>query len=428
LVSPRDRPDDEQDREQLLARVAALTGALADCERAAHRASSELIVQLERSEGQRQAAEIHLDWYADLFDHAPIAYLALDGAGLIHDINNAAVALLGSDRQRLLGWPFRLHIAPEGRRAFLDHMHRSRRDSGQIRSELPLRVGPDRHIPIELISRRSAVAHDAGLSFRAALFDLRERKQAERELERAAEVERRRIVEAEQRTAQLRSLSAALFRVEADERRELATLLHDDLGQRLVAVRLRLAALAPGPPGATLAPVLAILDDAHAAVRSLSFQLSPPILHELGLVAALRWLAGEMQARYGLHVEFSAAEEPPALSAEARYLLFRSSRELLLNVVKHADTDRARLTTRVLDEGLELCVTDAGRGFDPALRGAAHSTRFGLLSISERVHARGGRLTIASGPEHGTQVRLLLPWEPTSPAASGPGASGPGDG
>jgi len=408
-----DPPDPDTERQGLLARIAELTRALADCQRASQRAAAEFIVEREHLETHRQALEHNLDWYADLFDHAPIAYLTLDSAGLIQDINAAAVSLLGNDRQRLIGWPFRLYIAPDGRRRFLDHMYHSRKDTGQIRSELPLMRPRGEEIPIELISRRSAVAHEAGISFRAAIFDLRERKRVEQELARAAQLERLRIVEAEQRTAQLQRLSAALFSVEANERRELAALLHDDLGQRLVAVRLQLAAAARTAPPLALAPVLAILDDAHAELRSLSFQLSPPILHELGLTAALRWLAGEMRARYGLAVEFVADDEAPGLSSETRYLLFRSARELLLNVVKHADTSRAWLATRNREAGLELAVHDDGRGFAPELA-SPHSRSFGLLSLSERVHARGGRLTIASRPQEGTQVLLLLPWESTS--------------
>lgn len=409
-----DPPDPDTERHGLLARIAELNRALADCQRASQRAAAEFIVEREQLEHHRQALEHNLDWYADLFDHAPIAYLTFDSAGLIQDINAAAVSLLGNDRQRLIGWPFRLYIAPAGRRRFLDHMYHSRRDTGQIRSELPLMRPQGEEIPIELISRRSAVAHAAGISFRAAIFDLRERKRVEQELAHAAQIERLRIVEAEQRTAQLQLLSAALFSVEANERRELAAQLHDDLGQRLVAVRLQLAAAARTAPPLALAPVLAILDDAHAAVRSLSFQLSPPILHELGLTAALRWLAGEMRARYGLAVEFVADDEAPGLSSEARYLLFRSARELLINVVKHADTDRAWLSTHNRETGLELTVQDDGRGFAPELADP-HSRSFGLLSLSERVHARGGRLTIASRPQAGTQVVLLLPWESTSP-------------
>jgi PAS domain S-box-containing protein len=519
----------DTERQALLARIDQLERALAESEAGAAHTASELVVQVERLEGYRQALERNLDWYADLFDHAPVAYLALDGAGLICDLNVAAAALLGGDRRRLIGWPLRLHVAPADRRKFLDHMHRCRR-GGQVHTELSLRTGQGLEIPVNLISELAGVLHDTNVGYRAALIDLSERRAAERALERSTQrqtlalaasgagsfeyewpqaaftaspafaeilgvplaevpegrefwawlqlrldpdehaerqrlhaafiagevasfgvefrvrrgdgrwiwvrvlshaadragdgvvtrvvgvlldisLERQRIAEAERRAVQLRALSAALFRVEADERRELATLLHDDLGQRLVAVRLQLAALARAHRGLDLAPVSAILDDAHQTVRSLSFQLSPPILHELGLVAALRWLAGEMQARYGLQVELAAGAEPPTMTNERRFLLFRSVRELLINVVKHAGTDRARVEVRGGEVDVEITVSDAGRGYlvEPGGAPREHSRSFGLFSVAERVDALGGRLTIDSEPGRGTRVRLRLP-------------------
>ncbi len=381
-------PHDALDRQGLLARVEALTRALADSEASANRAAIATVVAQERQAGQREALERNLDWYADLFNHAPIAYLALDGAGLIHDVNDAAVALLASDRPRLLGWPLHAYLAPHGRRRFLDALVRLRHGPGPVHEELPLLTAHGREIPVAFLSRRSTVNNDGGLSFCTALFDLRERTRARDDLH---------------------TVAGALLRVEANERRELASLLHDDLGQRLVAARLQLAALARTESPPEFGPLLAILADAHQVVRSLAFQLSPPILHELGLVAALRWLTREMLARYGLRVEFSAEGELPPLAPDTRYLLFRSVRELLLNVVKHAASERASLVIRSHAAGLEITVTDAGRGFDPESPGPAHDRSFGLLSTRERLHAAGARLVITSRPGHGTRAHLLLP-------------------
>lgn len=227
-------------------------------------------------------------------------------------------------------------------------------------------------------------------------------------------VEHERLAEARRRASLLSRLSEALFRVEENERRELASLLHDDLGQRLVAVRLKLAAARPACPesvGTMLDQAAEILDVAQQTVRSLSFQLSPPILHDLGLVPALRWLARELAGTYGLEVEIDDDGPLPALRGEPSYLLFRCIRELLLNVVKHADVPRATVRLRTHDNYLHIEVEDAGHGFSPervaARRLESHS--FGLLSVQERVEGLGGHMSINSAAGRGTLVLLRIP-------------------
>ncbi len=226
--------------------------------------------------------------------------------------------------------------------------------------------------------------------------------------------EHERLAEARRRAELLSRLSAALFQVEENERRELAALLHDDLGQRLVAVRLKIAAARPqcAPPvGADLDRAAEILDVAQQTVRSMSFQLSPPILHDLGLVAALHWLARELASTYGLQVEIDDEGPLPALRGEPSYLLFRCIRELLLNVVKHAGAPKATVRLREHEHYLHIAVEDAGHGFSPerVAAGRMESRSFGLLSVQERVEGLGGHMSIDSAAGRGTVVLLRIP-------------------
>ncbi|MFY0542058.1 sensor histidine kinase [Nannocystis pusilla] len=214
--------------------------------------------------------------------------------------------------------------------------------------------------------------------------------------------EKQRIEAAAHQTALLRDLSAALFRVEENERRELATLLHDVLGQQLVAARLQLGALKPSDGDAeTVREVVALLDDAHQAVRSVTFQLRPPILQDLGLVAGLRWLARETSAQFKLPIAVIAEDTLPRLAGDPEYLLFRCVRELLLNVVKHAEATAARVEVGGdEDDILVIRVSDDGKGFDPPRLTADRQTSrsFGLLSVRERIMGLGGHVRIDSTP------------------------------
>lgn len=216
------------------------------------------------------------------------------------------------------------------------------------------------------------------------------------------------------RTAQLRELSVALSLTEERERRAIAVDLHDDLGQTLALLKMRVDLLRNQAPAGPFADALAdasdLLLEASDRVRSLAFQLSPMILYEIGLVPALEWLADEMKRLYSLTVTVDAdAAARATLDASARTVLFRAVRELLINVGKHANSDVAHVDCRRTEGDMSIVVTDSGKGFDPEVVFSAAGRGFGLRSVRERVSGLGGTMKCESIPGDGSRVTLQVP-------------------
>jgi PAS domain S-box-containing protein len=229
--------------------------------------------------------------------------------------------------------------------------------------------------------------------------------------------DRRRLAEKLDRTRQkLRGLAAEITRVEERERRTIATHLHDQLGAVLSMAKVKLASLRQGAEGT---PIASALEEVHVLVgsavqetRSLTWELSPPILYQLGLEAALEWLGENVEQRNGVAFRLTKEGMPRELGEERRFLVFSAVRELLLNVVKHADAGGVSLRLRWLEEGLEATLLDDGKGFDVPGAAALPDARrsFGLFSIQERFDDLGGSVSIRSTPESGTAVTLVLPY------------------
>lgn len=210
-----------------------------------------------------------------------------------------------------------------------------------------------------------------------------------------------------------RSAPAAIGRLilaEDKERRALARDLHDDLGQILPIVKIRLTSLYASQDVAKLHAGLReiekLIDAANRSLRSLAMQLSPPVLLEHGLVQALEWLAAEMERSCGLSVELRDDGKPKPLDDKQGITLFRAARELLANVAAHAGVERAVLSTRLDGGRLCLAVSDAGTGLVPPGPG------LGLAGVRERMDLIGGELAIDSRPGAGTTVTLSAPLEP----------------
>ena len=157
------------------------------------------------------------------------------------------------------------------------------------------------------------------------------------------------------------------------------------------------------------------MSDAIIYMRTLVANLSPQILYEFGLPAALRWLGEQMQ-RYDLAVTVQIETAELQLSEDQAVLLFQCVRELLMNAVKHAKSDHAAIRITRTSTNLRIEVRDQGAGFEPpaaviANPDAVEASKFGLFSIRERMKALGGRFELYSAPDQGTTATLTLPLE-----------------
>ncbi len=281
----------------------------------------------------------------------------------------------------------------EGER--LEQMHRIRRHDGEYRWFL-VRAEP-------LLDDYGAVRH-----FFGSATDIHEQWMMLEELEERVS----------ERTREVRELSLTLTMAEQEERRRIARVLHDDIQQLLFGLHLRLDYLS-GDMAELEEPELQEafgeardwIDRAIEGTRELSVGLNPPVLKDEGLCEALRWLASQMRKQHQLEVDLRFEDEVAVDDEDARSLLFQTVRELLFNVVKHADVDEATVSLRREGDSLELQVSDEGAGFDPGqVRSSrSHATGLGLFSVRERIRLIGGEVSVDAAPGQGTRVRVTVP-------------------
>lgn len=207
----------------------------------------------------------------------------------------------------------------------------------------------------------------------------------------------------------LRSHSAQVALEIEQGRRRAAVDLHDGLGQLLALVNIKLGLLRDQPrtglPDPRLQEIEGLIAEAREQSKEMTWQLSPPVLYEVGLVAALQWLAKDMERRYDLRVTVEDEGECTQLDEETRISLFRSVSELLINVAKHAKIDHAVVRVSSWVRDVMIVVEDRGVGFDSS----SNVSEYGLFSVRERLHHLGGILTIASKRGEGTRVTLIAP-------------------
>jgi signal transduction histidine kinase len=215
--------------------------------------------------------------------------------------------------------------------------------------------------------------------------------------------------EVAERTASLRRLAREVCLAEERERRHIAENLHDHLGQALALMKIRLRDLRGdavlGGHGRALDELVSLSDQAIRYTRGLTFELSPPVLYELGLGPALEWLGDRVQAKEGLPVTVRARGRAD-LPDDLKVMLWKCVRELVHNVIKHAAAGRLELRLEIRDGVVRLTVADDGVGFDPEILQRHAHDRFGLLSIQERLRDYGGGLAIESRPGEGARMRL----------------------
>lgn len=222
-----------------------------------------------------------------------------------------------------------------------------------------------------------------------------------------------------------KQLARSVWRVQEDERRRLARELHDGLGQNLTALKNKLDMLAAeagidAALRARLGDAAALCGDTLEDTRALSRMLRPQILDDLGIEAALAWLARSVGEAGGLAVEVDAASLPPRFDGDLSTLVFRVVQEALNNVAKHASASHALVKLTIRERELHVLVADDGEGCDAteALARGARGESSGLGGMRERVALFGGRLSFSSEPGEGTQLRVVLPLHEPRASAS----------
>lgn len=246
---------------------------------------------------------------------------------------------------------------------------------------------------------------------------LRENREELRNFNRKLEAQvAERTEKVRRQSEQLRALAVQLSQVEQRERKRLAEILHDHIQQLLAAARIRLEAIRHNPAGEQTKELAdtatGILKEAIAASRSLTVDLFPPVLQQLGLCAALEWLADNMAEKHAFQVHVRTDPRAEPAREEVRFFLFECVRELLFNVQKHSGVREAEVTVlRTFDNRVRIIVEDRGRGFDPEKLGSRERKMitFGIFSIQQRLAHMEGTAQIETSPGKGTRVTLLVP-------------------
>jgi two-component system, NarL family, sensor histidine kinase UhpB len=227
---------------------------------------------------------------------------------------------------------------------------------------------------------------------------------------------------------ELRQLAANQVEAREGERRHIAREMHDELGQRLTALKMEMASmgrLSAKSKNERVQAMLEMVDDTVASVRRIASDLRPLMLDDLGLNAAIEWLVRESAKRSGLCITPRLDETtlPAHQEATVGIAIYRITQEALTNVARHAQATRVQIELKQVDGQLHLQVVDNGKGF-PNLANR-HNHSHGLIGIRERVFSLGGQFEIANGPQGGAQLTVRIPLEATPPVIWNPALSQP---
>jgi PAS domain S-box-containing protein len=211
----------------------------------------------------------------------------------------------------------------------------------------------------------------------------------------------------------LRQLAAELARAEQRERQRTATFLHEDLAQRLVAIKMKLASTEPledmGQISRRLKEVEASLGEAIEDTRNIALELSPPMLYIMGLVDAVKWLSGRFGEKFGYEISIETTGDVRRLDEDLEVLLFQAVKELLTNVRRHAAADKVSASLHYGADQVVLTIADNGKGFDPSTVSRGDTDQVGLLNIRERLAYLKGTIDIQSHTGQGSRITITVP-------------------
>ena len=292
-------------------------------------------------------------------------------------------------------------VHPDDRQSMLDSQRQTLEDGQDGTGEFRFNRlhGAPRHFGYSIHCLRDERGQTVRLA--GTLQDITERKKTEDDLAQSRD--------------RLEVLSRQLISAQESERRQLARELHDEIGQALTGIKLNLKTLqlpALKLKSQTLVQdTINVVDQTLQQVRSLALDLRPPMLDDIGLVAALRWCLNRQSQRAGFTPHFVADSSVSGASSEINTAIFRVTQESLTNIARHANARNVHVEIRQHNDALKLLVTDDGIGFDVAAARdqANRGASIGLLGMAERVHIVGGQFEIESSPSGGTTINARFP-------------------
>lgn len=337
--------------------------------------------------------------YRDLYDNAPDMYHSIDADAKIVDCNETEARMLGYEKDDLIGRPITDLFSPDSRAAH-------ERDFSSIKQQRVV-LGLEREIvrkdgstfPASLNVFVELDKDGNMLKTRTIMRDMTERKRVEEQLRNSREL--------------LRNLSAHLQSVREEERRQIASEIHDELGQILTALKLDLSWLKrrmmkdDNDLVSSVQTMINLVDKTIEVVQRISSELRPGVLDYLGLIAAIEWQMEEFRKRAGIKCNLTLDVEELPLDQNRSTAVFRIFQETLTNVIRHSGATQVDVTVSLHCNTIMLQIQDNGKGISEAQ--LTSPTSFGIIGIKERVRFLSGEVKFRGVPGIGTTVLVNIP-------------------
>jgi PAS domain S-box-containing protein len=364
-----------------------------------------LLCDLSQEQGLRDQLDALNQHMRTVFELAPVAIWITQGDRIVFANRACAVLFGAAAREELIGRSIYALLTPDSHepvRRTVAQALADDRPAPALSERIARLDGQVREVVIAV----AALPDHGHTAVQMVITDVTERAQERRELERSRR--------------ELRMLSANLVDAREDERRRIARELHDELGQRLTALKMELASLGTQSRAelrtSRVAAMLEMVDETVASVRRIATDLRPLMLDDLGLNAAIEWLAHSWATRMGIQVDLRLGRSDPQVGDAAAIALYRMVQEALTNIARHARASQVRIQMRSRGGELLLTVQDNGVGFAEAsmYREGSH----GLMGMRERAYMLGGELEIGNARGGGGRIAVRLPLRPAAATAA----------
>lgn len=352
----------------------------------------------ERKHTQQALAESE-ERYRKILETAPVG-IAVHSDGKVVFANPAGVHMLAAESEaQIIGKPISEIIRPDGMEAAKTRMQR------MLAGEKGVYPAEDTYlrldgVPVQVEVSATSLQYDGKPAVQVIVTDITERKKTEQEL----------LLQRDR----LEDLSRRLVNAHESEQRALGRELHDQIGQMLTALRLTLEIIPMLPTeraNSKLSQALELVNDLQKRISSLSLELRPPMLDDLGIIPALLWHTNRYQDQTGIRVVFKhLGIEGKRFPPEIETATYRIIQEALTNIARHARAEQAEIQLSLVEQSLQISIEDNGQGFNPQdALGSRQSS--GLSGMRERAGLLNGNFSLESQPGKGARLWITLPIE-----------------